>query len=84
MKSQISVTLFGEIQNDAVVKLPGRANPGVVVQGDTLGELRSRAMDVLGLLDDGNQQEAKDELNYLVERLDAMLMTIKLEVEDNA
>lgn len=82
MKSHISVTLYGDVHNNAVIKLPGRAHAGIVVQGDTLGELQSRAKDVYELLGKGDQGEAKEELSYLIDQLDAMLLTLKFETDE--
>lgn len=81
MESQINVTLYGAVQNNAVVKLPGRAYPGVVVQSDTLGELASRAKEVFESLIKGDQSTATEELAYFIERLDAMLLALKLETQ---
>jgi hypothetical protein len=60
--------------NAAVVHLPGRAFPGLHVQGDTFAELRRQLADAAGRLRraaDGD--EALDELDYAVEEMTQML-----------
>jgi hypothetical protein len=43
MSKKITVELYGHPGNNAVVRMPDRQNPGVVIQADTLGSLADDA-----------------------------------------
>ena len=43
MSKMITVQLYGHPGNNAVVRMPDRKNPGVVIQADTLGALATDA-----------------------------------------
>ena len=69
MKTDLVVTLYGEATNNAVVRLPGRKNVGVVIQSDTLQGLLGSVSEVLQLIKNGETDEATDELDFLRDRL---------------
>jgi hypothetical protein len=65
------IELLYEESNFAVVKLPGRAFPGVVIQGDSLFVLYSLADELMKSLDPGETRELAMEVAGLLEsRLD--------------
>jgi len=64
----ISVELFTDQGNNAVIRLPGRKNPGVLVQGDTLMNLVETAQSVRDLARTGSQ-ELREEAEALAEML---------------
>ena len=70
----VPVELFTDGGNNAVIRMPGRAFPGVLVQGDTLSTLWSSAAAALDQLrkPDG-RVEGLSELQDLVGHLDALL-----------
>jgi hypothetical protein len=70
---RIEAELFTGGSNDAVVRLPGRRFPGVLVQGDSLRILRSDVAEVLEACERGDVEEARDSAGLLLADLDALL-----------
>lgn len=63
------VELLTDVGNDAVLRLPGRSYPGVLLQGDSLNGLVKMANDALRALEQGATDAARDELTGVVQRL---------------
>lgn len=59
------VELLSSTINFAVVRLPDRTFPGVVIQGDTLHLLRKQAQRLQNLLNEGDFEELREELKDL-------------------
>ncbi|MGI5516972.1 DUF6959 family protein [Streptomyces sp. CA-106131] len=70
---RVEAELFTDGCNDAVVRLPGRRFPGVLVQGDTLYVLRSDLAEVMEACERGDLAEAWDSAGLLLADLDALL-----------
>ncbi|MFI1468999.1 DUF6959 family protein [Streptomyces wuyuanensis] len=70
---RVEAELFTEGGNNAVVRLPGRRFPGVLMQGDSLSILRSDVAEVVEALDRGDETEARDTAGLLLEDLDELL-----------
>ena len=70
---RIEAELFTDGSNNAVVRLPGRRFPGVLVQGDTLALLRFDLAEVQRALSDGDVDEARDSLAFVLRDLDGWL-----------
>lgn len=71
---KIEVELFTPGGNNAVVRMPGRRFPGVLVQGDTLSTLwasAAGARELLGVPE--TRAEGSDQLDMLVDHLDEIL-----------
>src|SRR2546430_192924 len=66
----VEVELFTMPGNNAVVRMPGRAFPGVLVQGDTLANVRAHVANAARLL---GGADAGDELAIALDEIDAML-----------
>ncbi len=66
--------LLTPAHNFAVVQLPGRQYPGVVVQGDSLSILINRLEDVRRALQEGRSDDA---LALLSDELDEMLAPVQ-------
>lgn len=66
MKEQ-EITRISTTTNAAVVQLPERKYPGVVIQGDSLQNLHSLIMDARKQLDCDNVAECRDVLEELSE-----------------
>ncbi|GIG01008.1 DUF6959 family protein [Catellatospora citrea] len=67
-------TLLDRAGNIAVVHLPGRAFPGVHIQGDTLSVLRTQLADAARVLREApGEADALDELDYAVAELNDLL-----------
>ncbi|MBS2012196.1 MAG: hypothetical protein JST00_04885 [Deltaproteobacteria bacterium] len=73
-KTQIAAELFGEPVNNAVIRLPGRAFPGVLVQGDTLASLLQIARDAERLTPKDSAPDLVEAVTELRERLEATLL----------
>lgn len=70
---RIEAELFTDAGNDAVVRLPGRRFPGVLVQGDTLGILVADVAELVGLCAVGDLEEVRQAASLLQEELGAKL-----------
>ena len=69
---RIEVELFSHRGNNAVVKTPGRRFPSVLIQGDSLLNLRHEVARVVEACTRGNVDEARRERAVLAD-LDALL-----------
>jgi hypothetical protein len=63
------VELLSAPHNFAVVQLPDRSYPGVVVQGDTLNAMRQQMAKIIRLLNAGELDELSDEVRELNEQI---------------
>ena len=72
---RVQIELYSEASNNAIVRVPGRQFPGMVVQGDTLASLHASAMDLslrlkqLGVGDEEILYGAQDLQEQLLDRL---------------
>ncbi|MBZ3908192.1 MULTISPECIES: DUF6959 family protein [Streptomyces] len=69
----VEAELFTDGGNDAVVRLPGRRFPGVLIQGDSLHILRSDMAEVVEACERGDLTEAGDSAALLLASLDTLL-----------
>ncbi|MEU6554630.1 hypothetical protein ABZ915_30800 [Streptomyces sp. NPDC046915] len=70
---RVEAELFTDGGNDAVVRLPGRRFPGVLIQGDSLHILRSDLAEVVEVCGRGDLAEARDSVSLLLTGFDALL-----------
>ncbi|MEU9365584.1 hypothetical protein AB0D71_12690 [Streptomyces avermitilis] len=70
---RVEAELFTDGRNDAVVRLPGRRFPGVLIQGDSLHILRSDLAEVVEACERGDLADARDSAGLLLAGLDALL-----------
>jgi hypothetical protein len=70
--------LLSPAVNFAVVQLPHRQYPGVVVQGDTLNGLVSQLGRMQSLLDRNELEELRDEITEMLDQLEGALDYYKL------
>ncbi|MER5951300.1 hypothetical protein ABT127_35225 [Streptomyces sp. NPDC001904] len=70
---RVEAELFTDAGNDAVVRLPGRRFPGVLVQGDTLQILSADIAELVELCAAGDLKEARQAASLLQEELRAKL-----------
>ncbi|WP_062647698.1 DUF6959 family protein [Streptomyces maremycinicus] len=70
---RIEAELFTAGGNNAVVRLPGRRFPGVLVQGDSLHLLRTDMAELVEACDRGDLGDARDAAGLLLAGLDALL-----------
>ncbi|MEV0113284.1 hypothetical protein AB0H77_08545 [Streptomyces sp. NPDC050844] len=71
---RVEAELFTDGGNDAVVRLPGRRFPGVLIQGG--GSLHMLRRDVAGVVEAcerGDSPDARDSAGLLLAGLDALL-----------
>ncbi|MEU3301143.1 hypothetical protein ABZ729_15140 [Streptomyces sp. NPDC006678] len=78
---RVEAELFTDGGNDAVVRLPGRRFPGVLIQGDSLAILRSEVAEVVEAFDQGDVEEAREVASLLLAGLDALLMRYSAALE---
>lgn len=71
---RVEAELFSDGGNDAVVRMPGRRFPGVLVQGDSLHILRSDMAEVMEACERGDLDEARDSAGLLLAYLDTLLV----------
>ncbi|MEV4444844.1 DUF6959 family protein [Streptomyces mirabilis] len=69
---RVEAELFSDGGNDAVVRMPGRWFPGVLVQGDSLHILRSDIAEVVESCERGDLDEARHSAGLLLAHLDAL------------
>jgi hypothetical protein len=72
MSKKVEIEVFSDAINAAIIRMPGRHFPGIVVQGDTLFELYRQVKslaDLLKSIDDENLADEAMELSDNVERL---------------
>lgn len=70
---RVEAELFTDGGNDAVVRLPGRRFPGVLIQGDSLSILRSDVAEVVEACDQGDGVGARETAGLLLTDLDTLL-----------
>ena len=70
---RIEAELFTDGGNGAVVRMPGRRFPGVLLQGDSLHILRGDVAEVAEACERGDLDEARDSASLLLANLDALL-----------
>ncbi|GHB30819.1 DUF6959 family protein [Streptomyces chryseus] len=70
---RIEVELFADPGNDAVVRLPPRNFPGVLIQGDSLSIIRGDVAEIVEACDQGDVGEAREVAALLLSNLDELL-----------
>jgi len=71
---RVEVELFTDGSNNAVIRMPGRQFPGVLIQGDSLASLRSDVAEIRDACLAGDATEAVEAAEFLLEDLDAILL----------
>ncbi len=71
---RIEVELFTDPGNDAVVRLPPRNFPGVLIQGDSLSIIRADVAAIVEACDQGEVGEAREAAALLLSNLDELLV----------
>ncbi|WP_116199559.1 DUF6959 family protein [Amycolatopsis circi] len=70
---RIKAELFTDPGNNAVVRMPGRKFPGVLIQGDSLSILRGDLAHIVKSCAEGDLDEARESAAIILADLDAML-----------
>ena len=70
---RVMIELFTEQSNNAILRLPEREFPGVLVAGDTLSTLANSANEVAQMAMGSSSSELAAEAAHLAERLSDML-----------
>lgn len=70
---RIEAELFTDPGNDAVVRLPQRNFPGVLIQGDSLSIIRADVAEIVESCDRGDLGEAREAAALLLADLDGLL-----------
>ncbi|MEV0563337.1 hypothetical protein [Dactylosporangium sp. NPDC050588] len=71
--ARVEVEMMTGQHNYAVLRLPGRRHPGVLVQGDSLSVLAGEVQQALDLLRSGDTAAAEEELAYAANHLAAIV-----------
>jgi DNA-binding FadR family transcriptional regulator len=71
---RVEVELFTDGGNNAVVRMPGRNFPGVLIQGDSLSIIRSDVADIRDACRTGDANEARELAELLLDQLDAIML----------
>ncbi|WP_329264019.1 hypothetical protein OG223_49550 [Streptomyces sp. NBC_01478] len=80
---RVDAELFTDGGNDAVVRLPGRRFPGVLIQGDSLHILRSDVAEVVEACGRGDLADAGESAGLLLAGLDALLARYSAALENH-
>jgi hypothetical protein len=81
MIKTIEVQLYGHPGNSAIVRMPDRQNPGIVIQADTLRVLAKDARELFDRLQSGRDfRDAADEAEALDQRLEEIFAHLRSEV----
>ncbi|MFM9587923.1 DUF6959 family protein [Streptomyces scabiei] len=70
---RIEAELLTDPGNDAVVRLPPRRFPGVLIQGDSLSVIRSDVAEIVDACDRGDVGEARETAAILLSGIDELL-----------
>lgn len=70
---RVEAELFTDGGSNAVVRLPGRRFPGVLIQGDSLSTLRSDVAELVEACGQGDVAGARETAGLLLADLDALL-----------
>lgn len=69
MKTYATISLYGQLGNHAVVRLPGRRHPGLIVQSDTVAGFIAQLQEAQASLRAGRPARADAEMDLLIEVL---------------
>ncbi|MFD8413703.1 DUF6959 family protein [Streptomyces sp. NPDC059650] len=70
---RIEAELFTDPGNDAVVRLPPRHFPGVLIQGDSLSVIRGDVAEIVEVCAQGNVDDAHEAATILLANFDELL-----------
>lgn len=71
---RVEVELFTDGSNNAVVQMPGRNFPGVLIQGDSLSVIRADVANIRDACRTEGATEALELAEFLLEDLDAIML----------
>ncbi|MEY9935289.1 hypothetical protein ABH926_009964 [Catenulispora sp. GP43] len=71
---RVEVELFTDGSNNAVIRMPGRQFPGVLIQGDSLASLRSDVAEIRDACLATDATEALEATESLLEDFDAVML----------
>lgn len=80
---RIEAELFTDPGNDAVVRLPPRRFPGVLIQGDSLSIVRADVAGIVAACDQGDIGEAREAAALVLAHLDELLARYGTALEAN-
>ncbi|RSN99577.1 hypothetical protein DMH26_18000 [Streptomyces sp. WAC 05379] len=80
---RVEAELLTDGGNEAVVRLPGRRFPGLLIQGDSLHILRDDMAEVVRACEHGDLTVAGESASLLLSNLDALLARYSAALEDH-
>jgi len=67
MKTETTLSVYGQLGNHAVVRLPGRRPPGLILQADTVAGFLAQLQEAQACLRSGRAQRTDAELDMLID-----------------
>ncbi len=69
MKTEATLSVYGQLGNHAVVRIPGRRLPGLILQADTVAGILAQLQEAQACLRSGRTQRTDAELDMLIDVL---------------
>ncbi len=82
MKTETTVSVYGQLGNHSVVRLPGRRLPGLILQADTVAGFLTQLQDAQACLRSGRAQRADAEMDMLIDTLQQWYALIESRLAD--
>ncbi|MCX2894389.1 hypothetical protein ORG27_12455, partial [Stenotrophomonas lactitubi] len=82
MKTEATLSVYGQLGNHAVVRIPGRRLPGLILQADTVAGFLTQLQEAQACLRSGRAQRADAELDMLVDMLEQWYALIESRLAD--
>ncbi|KAF1016810.1 MAG: hypothetical protein GAK31_00068 [Stenotrophomonas maltophilia] len=82
MKSETTLSVYGQLGNHAVVRIPGRRNPGLILQAETVAGFLAQLQETQASLRSGRAQRADGELDMLIDMLQQWMALIESRLAD--
>ncbi len=82
MKTETTLSVYGQLGNHAVVRIPGRRLPGLILQADTMAGFLAQLQEAQACLRSGRAQRTDAELDMLIDVLQQWYALIESRLAD--
>lgn len=82
MKTETTLSVYGLLGNHAVVRIPGRRHPGLILQADTVAGFLAQLQETQSSLRCGRAQRADAELDVMIDMLQQWMALIESRLAD--
>ena len=82
MKTETTLSVYGQLGNHAVVRIPGRRLPGLILQADTVAGFLAQLQEAQACLRSGRAQRTDAELDMLIDVLQQWYALIESRLAD--